>query len=76
MFNPLEIMDKKFTVTFIKQDGTTREITGYLVEGGKYSKDYVEEYCVSLVDKTVIPMITDKGWRSFITTSVISVEVN
>jgi uncharacterized protein involved in type VI secretion and phage assembly len=76
MFNPLEILDKQFTVTFVKQDGTLRELTGYLFEKEKFASDYGYEYCVGLVDKNLIPIITDKGWRSFIVSSVIKVEIN
>jgi hypothetical protein len=76
MFNPLEILDNKFTVTFTKQDGELRELTGYLFEPGKFNSDYALEYCAGLLDKNLIVMITDNGWRSFIVSNVIKVEIN
>jgi hypothetical protein len=75
MFNPMEILDKKFTVTFTKQDGTIRELTGVLVEASKYTKDYIFEYCAGLLDKNLVTMVTDQGFKSFIVSNVIKVEI-
>lgn len=75
IFNPLEILDNEFTVTFIKQNGTLRELTGYLFEKHKFNTDYANEYCMSLVDKQIIPMVTNQGWKSFNTTKVVNIQI-
>lgn len=41
----------KFTVIFLKKDGTQRQIIGHLEEG--------------LKSKTQVPIVTDEGWKSF-----------
>lgn len=73
MFKPLEILDKRVKVVFQKVDGTLKEYEGVLVEGNKYSYEYIIEYCAGLDNKTLIPFLTNQGWKSFYKDKVISV---
>ena len=73
MFNPLIVQDQTFTVEVIKQDGTTGTITGKLVAPNyEGSKNELMAYTIDLLEKDIVPIYTDKGWRSFYTNKVIS----
>ena len=73
MFTPSLIQNQTFTVEFVKQDGSIGSLTGRLVapnyEGTP--KDF-EDYTKGLENKDLIPIYTDKGWRSFYKGKVVS----
>jgi len=73
MFNPLTVGRNKFTVEVIKQDGSIGKITGTLFEPGiKKSDNEVLAYTLSLLDQDLVKVFTDKGWRSFYQSKVVS----
>jgi hypothetical protein len=73
MFNPLIIGRNVFTVEYIKADGSTGKLTGTL-----WSPDYkgtdneMLAHCIDLLEKDIVPVWTDKGWRSFYQSKVVS----
>lgn len=76
MFNPTEILDRTFQITYKKQDGTTKTMTGTLVAPNyEGSLEALFAYCVGLLEKTQIPVWTAQGWRSFLIQNVLSVEI-
>ena len=66
MFNAFVAYQNTFTVEFIKADGSPGKVTGKLI-APNYEGTQAEfmKYLVSLEDKDIIPVYTDKGWRSF-----------
>lgn len=73
MFNPLTTADRTFTVEVTKQDGTLGTLTGRLVAPNyEGTPTDLLGYCASLLEKDLTPIYTDKGWRSFRQTKVVS----
>ena len=76
MFNPHAVLGQKFTVEYVKADGTVATLTGRLIAPNyEGSKGELEAYCISLFNKDVIPVWTDKGWRSFYANKVIYTKI-
>jgi hypothetical protein len=76
MFVATDIMDAPFEVTFQKQDGTFKTMTGTLVAPNyEGSPESLFDYCVGLVEKHQVPVWTAQGWRSFIKSSVVSIKM-
>jgi hypothetical protein len=73
MFNPLLAYNQTFTIEYTKQDGTLSKMTGTL-----FAPDYkgtpadALAYCTLLLEKDWVPLWTDKGWRSFYQSKVVS----
>jgi len=66
VFNPHAVLGQKFTVEYIKQDGSEAVLTGRLVAPNyEGTPGELEAYCIGLLGKEVIPVWTDRGWRSF-----------
>jgi hypothetical protein len=73
MFNPLTVGRNLFTVEFTKQDGSLGKITGKLFAPNFTGSDNeVLAYTLGLLEKDIVPVYTDKGWRSFYQTKVVS----
>jgi hypothetical protein len=73
MFNPLTVGRNKFTVEITKQDGSLGTITGKLfADNFTGSDNEVLAYTLGLLEKDLVPVYTDKGWRSFYQTKVVS----
>lgn len=73
MFNPLTVGKNLFTVEYIKQDGTTGKLTGKLVAPNYTGSDNeLLAYTIGLLEKDLVPLWTDKGWRSFYQSKVVS----
>jgi hypothetical protein len=73
MFNPVAVQGQTFTVEIIKQDGTLGTLTGQLVAPNyEGSKEELFAYTVDLLNQDRVPVYTDKGWRSFYQTKVVS----
>jgi hypothetical protein len=73
MFNPLTVGRNKFTVEVTKQDGSFGTITGKLfADNFTGSDNEVLAYTLELLEKDLVPVYTDKGWRSFYQTKVVS----
>jgi hypothetical protein len=73
MFNPLTVGNKTFTVEVMKQDGTLGTLTGKLVAPNyDGTADDLLAYSAGLLEKDLTPIYTDKGWRSFYQSKVVS----
>jgi hypothetical protein len=73
MFNPLTVGRNLFTVEVTKQDGSLGKITGKLfADNFTGSDNEVLAYTLGLLEKDLVPVYTDKGWRSFYQTKVVS----
>lgn len=78
MFDPFEIADKDFVVTFLKQDGEARTVTGNLFgpdKGATLSSDDQATYLAGLVDNPLVRLYTEAGWRSFIKSNLITINL-
>ena len=78
MFSPFDISNQDFVVTFLKQGGEIRTLTGNLFgpdKGATLSSDDQATYLAGLVDNPLVRFYTEAGWRSFITTNLIGISV-
>lgn len=76
MFVPFDIANKDFVVTFLKQGGEIRTMTGNLFgpdKGATLSSDDQAEYLAGLVDNPLVKFYTNAGWRSFIKSNLIGI---
>lgn len=73
LFDPVNILDKRFKVSFFKVDGSVAIYEGTLVDPNTFTQDQILEYCIGLETKHLIPIITEKGWKSFYKDKVIAV---
>lgn len=73
MFNPLTVGRNKFTVEVIKNDGSIGKVTGTLFDPNfKGSDNEVLAHTIALLEQDLVKVWTDKGWRSFYQTKVVS----
>lgn len=73
MFNPLTVGRNKFTVEIIKNDGSIGKVTGTLFDPNfKGSDNEVLAHTIALLEQGLVKVWTDKGWRSFYQTKVVS----
>lgn len=73
MFNPLTVGRNKFTVEIIKNDGSLGKVTGTLFDPNfKGSDNEVLAHTIGLLEQDLVKVWTDKGWRSFYQTKVVS----
>lgn len=80
MFNLLldDIGNKDFVVTFLKQDSEVRTTTGNLFgpdKGATLSSDDQATYLAGLLDNPLVRFYTEAGWRSFIKSNLITIEL-
>lgn len=80
MFNLLldDIGNNDFVVTFMKQDGEVRTMTGNLFgpdKGATLSSDDQATYLAGLLDNPLVKVYTQVGWRSFIKSNLITIEL-
>jgi hypothetical protein len=77
-FDAFEVATNKFSVVFTKQDGTIREIEGYLFDqsklGGMSNID-VTTALVDIQESHIVRVYTDKGIKSFIKSNLIKWEI-
>lgn len=77
-FVAFEVNTRQFKVVFTKQDGTLREMVGCLFTPDQLSTMKPHEIEATLVDieeAHSVRMWTDRGWRSFIKSNMVSYEV-
>jgi methenyltetrahydromethanopterin cyclohydrolase len=77
-FDAFEVNTQKFVVVFAKQDGTIREIEGYLFDQSKLGGMSDIDVTTALVDiqeSHMVRVYTDKGIKSFIKSNLIKWEI-
>lgn len=77
-FDAFEVATNKFSVVFTKQDGTIREIQGYLFDQSKLggmSEDDMTAALVDIQESHMVRVYTDKGIKSFIKSNLIKWEI-
>lgn len=73
MFNPLTVGRNKFTVEIIKNDGSIGKVTGTLFDPNFSGSDNeVLAHTLALLEQDLVKVWTDKGWRSFYQSKVVS----
>jgi hypothetical protein len=73
-FDAFEVATNKFSVVFSKQDGTIREIEGYLFDQRKlHTLDEIAmtTALVDIQESHMVRVYTDKGIKSFIKSNLI-----
>jgi hypothetical protein len=77
-FDAFEVATNKFSVVFAKQDGTIREIEGYLFDQSKlHTLDEIAmtTALVDIQESHMVRVYTDKGIKSFIKSNLIKWEI-
>jgi hypothetical protein len=77
-FVAFAVNTRQFKVVFTKQDGTLREMIGCLFTPDQLTTmkpHEIEGTLVEVEEAHSVRMWTDKGWRSFIKSSMVSCEV-
>jgi hypothetical protein len=79
MFNPYLIGQRDFTVTFLKQDGTTKTMTGNMFgpdKGAAQTEDAIMAHLVAMDEGVQVKMFTDAGWRSFLKGNLLAIVIH
>lgn len=77
-FAAFDVGVKPFRVVFTKQDGTLREMVGCLFTPDQLNTmkpHEIEATLVEIEEAHSVRMWTDKGWRSFIKSNLVSIEL-